>query len=273
MDATESERTLADVAEAATYLRRLLEVIDRLWAQHAVAGEELFTSRSPAAREAALTGYRQPVRDTLGYVDLLVAAALDHGDALCTWGAEAAEGEPTPVWAPWSVARSLVEVCAVSAWLTEANIPPRTRLSRMLTLHRSEALSRERLDEESRAEEIVAIEADVARFHIPTVRDRRGRWLGYEAAMPSRSELVRVVLHVGEEPTFNRLYSMLSAASHGETWAIFNLGYTAGERDAATGIVMTAKRPSAFWLWAALGLAALALQHSPRSAAVYRGWV
>jgi|GEM_PF-5216136 len=272
MTEPESERTLRDVAEVAAELRRSLDAVNARWSEQAVSGRELFVSPSPAARDAVLPGYRQLIRDTLGYVNLVHAAALDHCDQLCLWGTAAGNGESTPVWAPWSVARSLVELCSVAAWLTEARVSPFLRVSRTLTLHHSEALSREQLTGESVDDEIGEIAETARRLHISPVIQRRRGWVGYEQGMPSRSSLVRRLLQGDDETRFDRMYSMLSAASHGETWAIYTLGYKEGPRDRATGVVLTEKSPPAFWLWTALSLSLIALERATVSAERYRGW-
>lgn len=259
--------TLGDIRAVATRLRANADRIDQVWASHN-NDSRMFSTRSSAASDASHQDYRQLVDDILSYSNLQVVGALDHADQLARWGEGAASGDPTPVWAPWSVARSLVELCAASHWLTAVPLSTHARAGRMLTISKRDALSmiRLRYDESARVEET---EATARRLQLREITDRRGRFLGFGEAMPSITEQVEAVLPGLEDL---RVYSMLSAASHGEPWAISLLGYEAEAQRDDGNTYVAAKRPSAFWLWSALTVSTIALLRASSDAAYYRGW-
>ena len=262
------KKTLSDVRAASKELRSLLENTNQLWSNRN-ANMDVFRPGSVAVSDASLNGYDRHVRGGLSFANLLIAAALDHTNELCLGGEGAADNKPTPVWAPWSVTRSLIEVCATVQWLSEYPLPTKSRAARTLSLERSEADSRASLGQDE-VENLAEIARDVAALRINEIDDRRGRWLGYEAAIPSRTEMVKAVLQLDED---FRAYSMLSAVSHGETWAIYSFGYVSDGELNEKGLGEARKEPSAFWLWTALRLATIALQRGARSNAVYRGWL
>lgn len=232
--------------------------VDRLWQGH-IADSKRFASSSKAASEADLSGYDDVITRVLSFVDLLIAAALDHANELVKWGEGAAKSEATPVWSPWSVARSLVEVCAVIHWLVEMPLPQAERVGRMLaiSIRDSNTMIRIRIGQDESAK-IDDAKAVAARLHltIPAVKGNT------ELVTDLLSDLQRL-----------KVYAMLSAASHGEPWAISAMGYEVEEMDrGGDGTHLASKKPSAFWLWSALTLATIALVTASTDARHYRGW-
>lgn len=223
-----------------------------------------FIEGSSAAADASILAHGL-VETMLSVNGLLLAAALDHATALVTWAESAADGEPTPVWAPWSVARSLVEVCAPIPWLTEDRIDPLRRAARALTYERSTLGSGFR-DGEHVDLRINEIAGEAARLGLPSAKARTGPYYG-EEAMPSRTELVRDALPTaGDFDT----YGLLSAASHGEPWAIQEMGYE--EKEQVGGHVVFEKRPTVRYLLLATALAHECLETASRADFTYRGW-
>lgn len=99
-------------------------------------------------------------------------------------------------------------------------------------------------------------DATARRLHLPI------------GTVPGHTTLVTALLSDLEN---FRAYSMLSAASHGEPWAITAFGFQVDE-EREVGLYLAAKRPSAFWLWTALVLATIALTKASATARTYRGW-
>lgn len=231
---------------------------------------DLFVRPSIAASDAALNGYRELTNDVLAFANLQIAAALDHADMLAKWGSAAAAGEPTPVWAPWSVARSLVELCAAARWLAETPLPTRTRAGRMLSISKRDSLSMIRIGQDESAK-LAGAEDSAKRLGLRSIQNKRGTFLGFGEATPTFSAQVKALLSDLEKL---EVYSLLSAASHGEPWAIYVLGYEAVEPDpAAEGGRLAVKKPPAFWIWSALTLSVIALTNGARAVSMYRGWV
>lgn len=262
-------KTLADIGAVAATLRELTDDVNAMLNAHH-GDAELFVRPSMAASDVALNGYRELINDVLAFANLQVAAALDHADMLAKWGSAAAAGEPTPVWAPWSVARSLVELCAAARWLAETPLPTRTRVGRMLSISKRDALSMIRIGQDESAK-LADAEDCAARLGLRSVENKRGTFLGFGEATPTFSAQVKALL---SDIRKLEVYSLLSAASHGEPWAIYALGYEAVEPEpAVAGGRLAIKKPPAFWIWSALTLSVLALTSGARAVSIYRGWV
>lgn len=255
MQGDSGKRTLAEVREVATRLRERMVDIDHVWQGH-IGDSKRFSPSSIAASEANLSGYDEVVTDVLSFVDLLISAALDHANELVKWGEGAARSESTPVWSPWSVARSLVEVCAVIQWLVEVPLSQAERIARMLaiSIRDSKTMTRIGQDETARIADAKAV-ADRLHLKIPAVK-------GHTALVTDLlSDLEKL-----------NVYSMLSAASHGEPWAISAMGYEGEDDDRGDGTHLRRKKPSAFWLWSALAVATISLTTASTNARLYRGW-
>lgn len=255
MTTDDGKRTLADIGEVSRHLHETADKINSGWQSHNDDAHR-FMAPSTAASDASLKGYHDLVVDTLSFTDLLIAAALDHADALIKWGEGASRGESTPVWAPWSVARSLVEVCAAARWLVETPLAPRERARRMLSMSRRDSQSMIRIGQDESVK-LAEAEADAKRLGVVL------------SNVPGHTTLVGNLLH---DLTELNVYSLLSAASHGEPWAISVLGYEAEETKSGSGTYLASKKPPAFWVWSALTVATIALVEGSRTVALYRGW-
>jgi hypothetical protein len=136
--------------------------------------------------------------------------------------------EPIEVIACWTCVRSMLESCALSAWLLDPLIDARTRVGRVFA-HRYEGLKQQlkfgrfigRSAAEISAEEnrIDAVEQDVLNLGYPRVLDRNGKRIGFCQQMPSTTDMIDTVLNEGKN------YRMLSAIAHGHHWAINGLCY------------------------------------------------
>lgn len=251
-------RTLGEVREAAEKLRLTTNAIERIWDE--ANRRRAYEPESPAAIESRNPRIGTQVREALSFGNLSIVAALDHADQLAKWGLAAAHGDPTPVWAPWSVSRSLIECCGTAAWLAEPGISARKRASRALALwfENAESRSTHGLDQ---TDVIAELESEM-----------RGLGIQKRPGPATRAERVRFAL----APYFDQMkaYSLLSAVSHGETWAILELGYVAAAGDHIDdGWATARKEPPAFWLWTAFVLSEHSLDRAASLQAKYRGWI
>lgn len=253
-----SVRTLAEVRVVAERLRLTTDAVNRVWDQ--ANSRRAYEPASPAGIDSRNERIGTQVREALSFGNLLIVAALDHADQLAKWGLAAAGGEPTPVWAPWSVSRSLIECCGTAAWLAEPGISARKRASRALALwfENTESKATHGLDQ---AHVVAELESEM-----------RGLGIQKRPGVASRADRVRFAL----APYFDEMkaYSLLSAVSHGETWAIVELGgYVEDGDHADPGWARARKTPPALWLWTALVLAEHSLDRAAMLQAKYRGWI
>ncbi len=136
--------------------------------------------------------------------------------------------EPIEVIASWTCIRSMMESCAIAAWLFEPAIDAKTRVRRGFAL-RYEGMQQEqkvgrlmgRPPHELDALEarIAKVESDVHALGFPRVVNKAGKRVGIGERMPGATEIVGKVLD--EEV----MYRLLSAVAHGHHWAIRQLCY------------------------------------------------
>jgi hypothetical protein len=122
----------------------------------------------------------------------------------------------------------MLEPCALAAWILDPRIDATARISRVLALRyegMSQHIKAARASGATQAEidlianRISRVEQDALALGYPPVRDRKGRCIGIAQPMPSTTELIGSVLN--EE----KIYRVLSAVSHGHSWAIRQLCY------------------------------------------------
>jgi hypothetical protein len=233
------------------------DAVNRIWDQ--ANQRRAYEVGSPAEIDSRNPRIGTQVREALSFGNLLIVAALDHADQLAKWGLNAAGCVATPVWAPWSVSRSLIECCGTAAWLAQPGISARKRASRALALWFENA--------ESRSAHGLDQNAVLAELEL----EMRGLGIQKRPGVATRAERVRFAL----TPFFDdmKAYSLLSAVSHGETWAIVELGYVEDGDHSDPGWARARKEPPALWLWTALVLAETSLDRAAMLQAKYRGWI
>jgi hypothetical protein len=133
--------------------------------------------------------------------------------------------EPVETIAPWTCARSLLEACALGAWLLDPNIDVTQRVGRGI------ALRLEGLQQQLKYAKVVGKGVDHAASRIKSVVeegkliglhpvfDNRRRLIAVGQPMPSVTDLMRD--HLNEEAT----YRLLSAVAHGHHWATTQIGF------------------------------------------------
>lgn len=256
----DARRTISrgDLRRAVNALEQLIRRLDGERTQLGVG----FQDQSPASQEAASLGADSLVEDLLGSVNLILAAVFDQADALIRLGRGAVSGDPTPTYAGWSVGRSAVEMLATVYWLIQPGVSAQQRAGRYLSLSMQEAYSQARasgVDTTGTVEQLVAEAANLG-------LDRVGRppRAGFGAVPPTRTDQVLALLRE------QRMYSILSAGSHGEQWAIMFLGYQEGPDDEA-GRLSVIKVPPVLGLWWPTSLAIRGLGAVAWAETLYRG--
>ncbi len=188
--------------------------------------------------------------------------------------------EPVECLASFTCIRSMLESCAIAAWLSDPAVDLMSRLSRAFAL-RYEGLEQQlklvrclglsQAERDSVAKRIDAVENHAIQLGFKKVVDRNGKRCGIGERFPNTTSLISEVLK--EE----WLYRMLSAIAHGHAWAITQLAYKPVPQSAGipqlpgTGKFIT-KTPNleAFVL---LGLAAITSIARPLLALhEYNGW-
>lgn len=174
--------------------------------------------------EAADTAYSQ--------ASMAITLAQDHMFAL-----ERALQEPISPYAPWSLCRVVVESTATAMWLLEMDISAEERISRSMNLRLSGLEEQRKIlqdaikSDNQREEELSrgldhvrgqkeAILADAKVRGVPTKTNSKQRVIGFGSGLPSKTSLVES--QFGDSV----VYRLLSAAAHGESWAMIVLGST-----------------------------------------------
>lgn len=163
-----------------------------------------------------------------------IVSAWSIGNLLIEVGAEHLTGfvklttEPVEAIASWTCVRSMLESCALAAWLLDPAINAQSRVSRVfairwegiekqLTFMRTSGFSATEIaTAELRLEEV---ERQALALGYCRVLDRKNRRAGVGEAMPKTTDSIVNVLDEG------KMYRMLSAVTHGHHWAIRGLGY------------------------------------------------
>lgn len=190
---------------------------------------------APATAEAK--AYPDPemiaIADSQGR--MLVDVAADHLIAFTK-----TMTDPVQTFAPWVSVRGVLEASAIAAWIMDPTINSKERVGRSLAL-RHEGLSESvkflraaKVDQAEivRAEKrIDEVEASAIRVGFTKVQDKNRKRIGIGRRMPSVTQLISQVFN--EEPT----YRLLSAMTHGHSWALQKLGYTIHEDDGVSSHV------------------------------------
>ena len=179
-----------------------------------------------------------------------IVSAWTFGTELIEFGREHVSAfvkivtEPVEVIACWTCVRSMLESCALSAWLLDPTIDAQTRVGRVFA-YRYEGLEQQlkfgraidRSSAEIKAEEdrIDRIEQDVLKLGYPLVLNKKGKRNGLCQQMPSATDMIDTVLDEGIT------YRILSAVVHGHHWAINQLGYKPVMGDVDLGGVLAKK--------------------------------
>jgi hypothetical protein len=199
-------------------IRELHDDVGRFLAEHG-------RKPTPDSQVAAeLRSYERPksLLDAYSQGTMLVEVAGDHMMAFAKTATE-----PVQTTAPWTCVRSLIESCALAAWLLDPNIEPRTRVQRSFAF-RFEGLSQQVKFLRSIGDEIASskaisrideVEQAALRLGFSQVQDKNGKRVGIGQIMPSITEIIKRTLDK-ESP-----YRLLSAMAHAHPWALQQLSF------------------------------------------------
>ena len=211
------------VAEAAVVLTSLPDEFQRAiegYGQKPLIGSrgwrELENCPAPEHLEAAHSS---------GVQSLWVGA--DHAAAL----ARALSGEWLS-YSPWACARAVLESCSVSSWLFDPDVGYPERVARSLNLRLRDLTGQIRyVKNESEMPEEVRLYAERRIEHLRNAAKllgiaeklaRNGKFIGFSEGVPSHTEIIGAFDMKRPAPSLG--YSLLSAAAHGESWAVRSLG-------------------------------------------------
>jgi hypothetical protein len=168
-----------------------------------------------------------------------IVSALAIGTQLIEYGGEHLTAfvktvtEPVEVIACWTCVRSMLESCALSAWLLDPEIDAHTRVGRVFAL-RYEGMEQQlkfgRATNQPPAEiasleaRIDEVERDALALGFTPVVNRNHDRIGIAQSMPNATEMIKRMLD--EEI----MYRMLSGVAHGHHWAINQLSYQPSKR-------------------------------------------
>ena len=217
--------TPAQVSHCAQALTLLPEQLQRAMAKYNQTPE----SGSPASQELDACPAPEQVETAYSFAIQRLLFVFDHMGAL-----QRALVEPWLTYSPWTCARGALESCSVADWLLDPAIDYRDRVSRSFNLRLQNLRSQIvffRSEPEPPGEAIPKLEGRVAHLRtkarklaIPEKSSRKGNFLGFDAGMPSYTQLIARFLAESGPSTLG--YPLLSAAAHGVNWAVGSLGST-----------------------------------------------
>jgi len=139
-----------------------------------------------------------------------------------TWGVAKVLREPVNVFAPWTLARGLIESVGLLTWLLAPDLRPRERIGRSLTLRLHDFRERRMWVEcgdigADQVEELLArsenqLSAIAVELGIELKISRDGKLLGYGCSKPGPTERAR-------DLGWEEAYRLESGIAHGFHWA------------------------------------------------------
>ena len=187
-----------------------------------------FPPESLAAIERAEC--KNPSLDTAVTIpQVLLESSAEHLEALV-----GAISEPVKVIVSCTCVRSMLEPSALAAWILDPRIDGTTRVGRVFALRyegmaqhakAARALGATQAEVDAIIQRIKQVEQDALKLGYPPIHDKTGRLIGIAQRMPGATDLIEVVL---EE---QKIYRVLSAVSHGHSWATRQLCYEQAGRD------------------------------------------
>jgi hypothetical protein len=183
-----------------------------------LAARELQSFERP---ESILTAYSQG--------NSLVEVAADHLIAFTR-----TLTEPAQSMAPWTMARVVLETCALSCWLLDTKITAPMRVKRSLALRYEELVQQTKFGRAANLpietvktnERIEEVEAMAESLGFAKLRGGKDERTGIGQVMPGITEIIRDTLKAEAN------YRLFSAMAHGRSWAYSQLSFRkVGETD------------------------------------------
>lgn len=210
------ERYVETLKEALTaFLNRTSELAD--------TNGHSYAANSLAATEGASAAREESIVTACSIGDQLIKYSDQHISAFVK-----TITEPIEPLACWTCIRSMLESCAISAWLLDPRIDAERRISRVFAmryegmeqqLKYGRCIKRPESDMQELAVRIDDVEQIAIDLGYARVLNSRGQRTGIGERMPNATELIRSELD--EED----MYRLLSAVAHGHSWAIMQLGF------------------------------------------------
>lgn len=136
--------------------------------------------------------------------------------------------EPIESLAAWTCVRSMLESCALAAWMVDPDIDHTERVARQFA-HRYQGLeqqikfgraaSLDAAELDAIEKRIDDVESSAMKLSYPEITNSQNKRIGIGRRMPGATQIINLMLN--EEKT----YRLLSAVAHGHMWALINLGY------------------------------------------------
>ncbi len=177
-----------------------------------------YAADSQAAKEHSSYPTPDTIFNSIGIAGQLIEFGAEHLSAFSKNLVE-----PIEPSAALTCIRSMLESCALAAWLVDPNIDSQARASRVFAL-RYEGMDQMRKlgpsikapassikEQEAR---IDAVEKEAIALGFAPVLNKKGKRIGIGEKFPDATELIRDVLNDEKN------YRMLSGVAHGHSWAI-----------------------------------------------------
>ena len=245
MDTSSTGRT--QTIHCARALDRLPEQLQSAMAKY----DQKPRSGSPASHELDTCSEPQHAETAYTLAIQRLFVVFDHMSAL-----RRALAEPSLTYSPWTCARGVLESCSVADWLLDAAISYRERVARCFNLRLQNLRSQMtffRSEPDPPADTIPELQKRVAHLRTQAPKlaileksDRKGKFLGFDAGMPSHTQLIDGFCARHESSSLG--YPLLSAAAHGEDWAVGSLGSTTVIDQSGARRVPTLRPVCAMWL-------------------------
>ena len=191
-------------------LRRVLEAF----------GPE-FAPRSQADSDSRELDDSEATHGVLGQAALLYESSSDHAVALTR-----ILRSPTQGIAPFSLARSAIEVSSICCWILEPGLAARTRQARSIAFRRKGVEGQRTLVNEN-----PTVDDGGVSERLSYLKDRQERFGAERVSVPPATDLVATWFG-GRSP-----YRLLSAVVHGHPWAISQVAFARSDLQTPTGMV------------------------------------
>ncbi len=198
-----------------------------------------------ASRELADFPKGNLLKEAYSKGGLSLVAACDHAEALVR-----ALSAPVLSFSPWTCMRVVLELCSMCIWMLDTAIAPVERATRSLNvrleeIRHAQTYARKQGEHDSatsqsdassirdETERVNYLRGEAQELDIKEKFDKNGKFLGFGGGPQSISRRV--------ESTFGEAidYSLLSPATHGDSWALLSLGTkieSSSPRNRTTGI-------------------------------------
>lgn len=204
----------------------LTEMSVRISQYLAQQGEQVHTG-SQAQRDRDTVAPRKSIDIAISVSNLLIESAVEHIRAFVKTMAE-----PKECIACFTVVRSMLEPCALVCWLLQQNIDITEREGRIFGLRYDGMEQQRKWATFARAPEdqlaalskrIDVVEQEAIALGYDPILDNRGRRTGIGRRVPGATE------NIGRMIDEESMYRLLSAVTHGHSWAIRNLSYAVAD--------------------------------------------